>query len=932
MAEERRPTTEPEDDNLPPTTHEQTLNIDLADQLKVRGLDAEPEQQYSDARPDVEVRIPPVTVAVEAKVGQTKAKKSQAIKDAKLRVGQGLAQCGIGLCYPAGTTRETLAECDFTWAVYDGTSDEPDWTTGNLDQLAQAIQLVPSQLGNPDVVAKALSASIDRAVGMLSESQKQGMAKALDLPPRIYKKGKTNERISWDQPAKRGLLLVATAVMFHAKLDQYLQNLKPNQDNRLDPPEAFQGLWPPAMAHTFDISEDPIQHFIEAWKLILALDYKPIFETAIAALYSCHQDSAFTSAIKETAKAAINVSRNIVGLRHDLMGRIFHTVLDTAPYDGSFYTTTTAASLLATLAIPDHLYDWGDPDSVAKLRITDPACGTGTLLMAAAERIHDLVPLSSNDTQAAQSLIEQVLIGYDVNLTATHMAATTLGLLSPTTRFQNMKVGRAMLGVDEAGDTYLGSLEFLDQQPKLLSWPNAAQPVSQVDTGEKMSHEPADIVIMNPPFTNASLRHDQFSPEEEKKIKAREKQLFANTPTYMAGNSGAFLFLADFISKPDSSTIAAVLPLTSATDKSGSEMRSHLANRFHIETIVSSHDPERIYFSENTAIGEILLICRRWPAGKGPKPATEVINLIVNPSTPSEGISVASDITNKAVESKGYGTVQLWPSSRIANGDWGAVQFLSPYLCEQFNKLKEDQSFPNVTLSKVGNIGPEGRRIRDVFTRSSVPNIDGQRALWFHDTEVTQSIASKTDTHISAKPSKKNLADKYWGQRARLLLPHRMRLNTVRSFAVRLDIPALGSSWTPCNLIETGLDREALEKSIAVYLNSSAGILAMLGSRSNRVPSYPRYSLDDLRSISIPDFKTLGATTVQRLAEAYDKLSEAELKPLPEIEICETRRELDAAVAHELGLDGETVATIRQHLASEPSVKGERYNGLKTPP
>ena len=39
----------------------------------------------------------------------------------------------------------------------------------------------------------------------------------------------------------------------------------------------------------------------------------------------------------------------------------------------------------------------------------------------------------------------------------------------------------------------------------------------------------------------------------------------------------------------------------------------------------------------------------------------------------------------------------------------------------------------------------------------------------------------------------------------------------------------------------------------------------MLGSRSNRIPSYPRYSLDDLRSISIPDFKALGPTTVKML-------------------------------------------------------------------
>ena len=47
--------------------------------------------------------------------------------------------------------------------------------------------------------------------------------------------------------------------------------------------------------------------------------------------------------------------------------------------------------------------------------------------MAAAERIRDLSPGSRDDSAMAQALIEEVMSGYDVNLTATHMAATTLG-------------------------------------------------------------------------------------------------------------------------------------------------------------------------------------------------------------------------------------------------------------------------------------------------------------------------------------------------------------------------------------------------------------------------------------------------------------------------------------------------------------------------
>ena len=113
-----------------------------------------------------------------------------------------------------------------------------------------------------------------------------------------------------------------------------------------------------------------------------------------------------------------------------------------------------------------------------------------------------------------------------------------------------MNIGRAFLGVDDFGEAYLGSLEFLERQPWLIPWPKAVQAVSQIDTGEEIAQtEPADLVIMNPPFTRDSLRHDQFTRAEERKIKAREKALFANKPVHLSHNGGAFLYLADFLAK-----------------------------------------------------------------------------------------------------------------------------------------------------------------------------------------------------------------------------------------------------------------------------------------------------------------------------------------------------------------------------------------------
>lgn len=901
--------------------HEHTLNVWLAGLLRERGLTARQERTLRGRRIDVDIRVGPVKVALEAEQGQSNAKRREAIQDADRRLEQRLAECAIALCYPSGiTSPDEIPDSRMLWTIrapnMQVPASEVRWREADLDELVSIIRLAPAQLGNPDHAAAALSASLDFAVDRLGEPQKKLLAKTLDLPP------SRGSRLPWDKAAKRALLVVATAVMFHSRLDAHLASLRPEKDGRTSHGVRFTGDWPPSMAQQCTYATDPLGAFSEAWDLILALDYKPIFETGRAALHACPPDPAFTASIRETARAALEIAGNIAGLRHDLLGRIFHTVLDTARYDGSYYTTTTAATLLSSLAITNSMCDWTDPDEISKLRIIDPACGTGTLLMAAAERIHDLSPGSRSDERSGRALLEQVLSGYDVNLTATHMAATTLGLLSPSTRFRQMKIGRAFLGVDAQGDTYLGSLEFLEHRQKLVSWTNAAQ----IDSGEEMSTvEPSDLVIMNPPFTRDSLRHDQFSAAEERKLKNREKTLFADKPTYMAGGSGAFLLLAEYINKSDTGTLAAILPLVSATDVSGLGIRQHLGSRYHIETIVASHDPDRIYFSENTSIGELLLICRRWSGSEGSKPPTHVVNLATNPSSPADAVSVAHAIENDTIESQGLGTVQAWPSELIAEGDWGAVQFLSPYLCQQFLALTRGELFQTTSLGEVAEVGPAGQRIREAYKKSAMPDRKGRMALWNHDTEVTQTMSSLADTHVVVNPRFAHRADRYWQQRSTLLLTTRARLNTVRLFSVRTEQPVVGSSWVTCRPIVPDASQKNLEKAICAYLNSSVGILAILGNRTNRVPSYPRFSLDDLRRLSVPHFDVIGDGAVWMLSLAYDSLSEQPLESLPRTDSCSVRRALDESVCSALSIDIETVKVIRSSLAAEPSIRGKRY-------
>lgn len=377
--------------------------------------------------------------------------------------------------------------------------------------------------------------------------------------------------------------------------------------------------------------------------------------------------------------------------------------------------------------------------------------------------------------------------------------------------------------------------------------------------------------------------------------------------------------------KPDSGTVAFVLPLVIATNVSALPMRQHLARSFHIETIVTSHDPGRIYFSENTRIGEMLMVCRRAPLGsRGP---TRVINLAVNPKNPADAMALYYSIRDGAVQERGLGTEQHWPASRMESGDWGAVQWLSPFLSESYQRLKSGEMFRMLKLGEVADVGPAGQAVRETFVRNTLPTSEGMRALWDHKTDVTRSMSATTDTAIAPRPGSADKAGVYWHRRGRLMLPTRAFLRTTRTLAVVLDTAALGSAWVPCRFKESEADFQAVEKATAVYMNSTVGVLSILGDRSNRKPTYPNFSIADLNGLVIPRALVDSETTVARLSAVYDALCDDVLEPLPNMMSCATRLDLDAVVCDALNLSVDTIATIRRDLAAEPSITGDRFAG-----
>ena len=532
--------------------HRETkLNHKLCDILKKSGLNAVWESEHTgNTSIDIEVSLEEsghLSIAVECeKYGPTK--RIEAVKDAVSRLlPRPLVDVAVAVVYPQECDSE-LDISDTTMLEYAIITKENakkyrfdnkrhakklKWQTVKAYELANVINSLPLDLGDPDAISVDLKKRLDNGVNRLTDIQRKNLVKSIGL-----------EKYSNDASAtRRALLIVASAALFHARLTDYLPESPRPPDHT--------GKWPPPVLAACMYQSNIVIALNETWNLILKIDYKPIFETAQNVLTAAN-GSAFTDVIYDLAAWADETVGRIGGLRHDLLGRIFHTMLESARFDGSFYTSVPAAILLSGLAIRGK----NDlPKDLKKLRVIDPACGTGTLLMATTERIKDVMPAGRYDSTV---IIEHVLAGVDINVTALHMAATTLGLLSPSTKFKKMRIEKVPFGKLReryqtvtkhklAGVAAAGSLELYDEGGLGAHYKWTAHGSDNIDSGiRRGTHEYkhyADYVIMNPPFTRHDIRHDQLGAEAEKMVKDREQEIFKNAPVNPDKTSSGIMFL-----------------------------------------------------------------------------------------------------------------------------------------------------------------------------------------------------------------------------------------------------------------------------------------------------------------------------------------------------------------------------------------------------
>jgi len=533
----------------------------------------------------------------------------------------------------------------------------------------------------------------------------------------------------------------------------------------------------------------PIEILRDHWQFILSqINYYPIFHLAREVLLNLSASPEITRGIRDLAEAAQRIVANRAALRHDLMGRVYHRLLADRKFLATYYTGIPAAVMLLKLALRPDAWatEWDNLDQLRAFRIADLACGTGTLLMAAADTVTDNYiasraskgqAISIPDIHAA--LAEDILYGYDVLASAVHLTASTLALRAPDAVFKGMNLFSLPLGAD-AYSCHLGSIEFLRSKDTSLGLPGFGAPIAQVnshgaDSATMASLPELDLCVMNPPFTRSVGGNLLFvsSPKKEREQLQKElKKLVRNgnvPASITAGLGSVFVAIADRYIKPDG-RIALVLPKAVLSGVAWDRTRELLRRNYRVEYIVASHDPLRWNFSESTDLSEVLLVARKVANGEPEQEQSSPVvgvNLWRNPTTSFDALAVVSRVLQAAPPdiAKGQGALEVGvgkqKTGEAVSIPWDTLKdqylWLLPcafaqsdliraayYLMQHRLWIPGQKSLTPIPLSPLGelaDLGPDRRDIHDAFketeTRTAFP------ALWGHRADSVYTMAQK---------------------------------------------------------------------------------------------------------------------------------------------------------------------------------------------
>ena len=691
-------------------THEHTINVALGEVLA--GLrphswrvHAEETRTLQDAAKQPDILIEEASqwpVVIEAE----RTNHPSAEQDALGRLGLIVNETGkpiesaIALVYPESVLdlngqalRDELRLTDaLEYALYTRTIaggeerlPESGWLNGSAKDLAMLAHRASMPAPRIERLGVVLEQGIENAAHRFTD--RHGSHAAGELGPEIAELlGQADDQ--GGQTRRMAMTVLINALIFHEALAEAGFRIErqrpppPGEVSRSDgggPPHEGRRVHPLSHFRDSDYSyrRDALT---DEWNLILDVNYWPIFATAREILIKL-PIATVGDVLQPLWNAANQLVQGGVTKSHDLTGVIFQRLIADRKFLATFYTRPAAAALLAGLAIPADRApggaEWGDEETIAALQIGDFACGTGTLLSAAYQRISLLHELNGGDPRKLHApMMKHGLVGLDVLNIAVHLTAATLAGAHPDVPFD----GECLLTMPYGGDAAsIGSLELLAEHvsPNMIDDAAAVtaggrRPEDVRDLMTQVGHGQFDLVIMNPPFTRqggqeaerVGIGNAAFAAfETERKTQdAMQKQLrrVSGAERLGSGNAGMAAHFVDLGLRKlrPGGTLARVLPLSSMSGLTWEPVRKAIRERCAATTVVtiSAEDTHERSFSADTGMAECLLVtCKRTIDDRASDDATFAI-LNQQPASTSLGAEAAIQM-DRAQHSGGLGSI-----------------------------------------------------------------------------------------------------------------------------------------------------------------------------------------------------------------------------------------------------------------------------------
>lgn len=902
----------------------------------------------------LESGLSPVIIETEIEPATTLAADIMNKLGEKTRLGHTVSTV-IGIKIPVHYTRLTgkplrtalQKNRDLNYQIYTGAGSEAfmvfprtGFLVGGCADLAAAIHS-----------SMAMSRKVDRGVRVFMDAVSRSTEIITNLNMSVKKKiSQILMQPADEQTWMMASFILLNAVLFHDRAAQAV-----NLPTRYELTNAQDG-------DSIDTG-----NLLKTWKKILAVDYYPIFNTAVAIV-----EKIGSRAHNDVMVLLFDATERIVSFRlqgaSDLYGEIFQETISERKKLAANYTRPECAMLLSSMTLPstdDAI--WKSREGITQFKIADFACGTGILLLSAYKTMALRYEINSHRPMSRlhEAMMGKCLIGADVLPIAAHLTASALAGMYPDENFSNTQIYPVKQGGKRG---LIGSLEWIKSEEKL-----DRSLIQMTSTGTAYEnkvppHHSCDVVIMNPPYSGTKSpggRDDKDNPgllftafgvsrQEQLLMTKRANMLFKKKAcaSSKAGLATFFMDLAHEKLKPGGK-IGLVLPITAATGTKWKNFRDMMAKKYTDVMAVSVRGttPEETSMSGGTEIAEMLISAKKCDDGEIPSGRGLFLSLEHRPRSNLEAVIIGSamiGVKANRLEDGPRGGTAIMPGTNnfvldcpLKNKVWGGGG-VEDYSLLQVGHLldsgilqlshKSSVEFDVVRLGEISTMGVSHLQIAGLNQANEKSVSFNGPFKWpepisrmskypvFWGLGKASTMKRKPDLALTSIPGAgKDDIDRVWKTASHVHMRAHLRTTSESLCFSYTDGLVIGGNLWPSVCIEP-----RYAKALVLWGNSALGILCRWQLSGKQHLGRSLIGLSDTRLLPVPNFPDMAKSALRDFDACFDELCNARLDTIMNMWKDANRKSVDSAVLGILGageLEGE-LDELRRALCREPTING----------